>query len=512
MDLTVAPKKIKEVQAWLEEAALPGTAKFLVLAGSPGVGKSTLVHCLARELHWDLVEWREAFSSSWQPNYAEASMEYESSLQNFESFLAQNAVGYPSLGLQQQSSRPSPGKSNRQGRSLILLQDLPYCHGMEAEARLRASLTKFVQESIAPTVLIFSDVAEGKHRPDDLERLVEAPVLYSQLTRITTVPAATKSRLKRCVEAVTSAEGLPRLSPSQYEDLHLQSGGDVRHALMTLQFEMAVTSSATAPGKSTGRDQRLTAFHALGKLLYAKREVRAGEASHQGDRPPLNFDPEQVVERTGMDVSRVLDFVQFNGMDFFTDVEELSRAWERLSDAAMWASHGSSRRSQGQEQISQTTFAASLAGRSVANFNRHPAAGKFRQLSAPPSSSRQAQANADLLTQHMERQATLGQVRWSVETSSWAQERVSYLQKITPHESIDLQSFWSMSSAKQAKDAQVELAERIRQEQDTMMQADDIEEFDDDEDDKKKAIAPSLQFATSVSPVSTTELSISHIG
>jgi cell cycle checkpoint protein len=464
------------------------------------------------------VEWKETFSSSWQHNFAtqaNASMEYESPLSNFESFLAQNAVGYSALGLQQQqSSRASPGKRKYQGRSLILLQDLPYCHGMEAEARLRASLTKFVQESIAPTVLIFSDVAEGKHRPDDLERLVEAPVLYSQMARITTIPAATKSRLKRCVEAVASAEGLPRLSAAQCEDLHLQSGGDVRHALMTLQFETAVTSSATVPGDSTGRDQRLTAFHSLGKLLYAKREVLPAGVSHHEDRPPLNFDPEQVVEGSGMDVSRVLDFVEFNGIDFFTDVEDLSRAWERLSDAAVWSNYGSLRRNHGQEQtVSQATFAASLAGRTVANFNRHPAAGKFRQLSAPPSSSRQAQANADLLIQHMERQASLGQVRWSVETSSWAQERVSYLQKINPHERIDLQSFWSTSSAKHAKYAQVELAEQMRQEQEIMMQADDIEEFDDDEEDDgtKKSVAPSLQFATSVSPVSTTELPISHI-
>ena len=271
-DLVVAPKKVKEIQSWLEEALLPGNCKFLVLVGSPGIGKSTTVQCLAREMDLEIVEWKESLSVSWQPN-VDVSIEYESPIRSFETFLTQNAVGYNSLSLQNSSSHQNPSRK----KSVILLQDLPYCHNAEASDRLRQSLTRFIQESVVPTVLIFSDVAEGKHRPDDLERLVESNILYSQLVRIMTIPAATKARLKRCLESVAKAEGL-RLTSALHDDLHLQSGGDIRHALLTLQFDMAVTSAKKGIPSEGRRDHRLSAFHALGKLLYAKRDANGSES------------------------------------------------------------------------------------------------------------------------------------------------------------------------------------------------------------------------------------------
>ena len=83
-DLVVAPKKVKEINTWLEEALTPGNCKFLILVGSPGIGKSTAVHCLAREMDLEVVEWRESLSVAWQPN-ADASIEYESPIRSFES-------------------------------------------------------------------------------------------------------------------------------------------------------------------------------------------------------------------------------------------------------------------------------------------------------------------------------------------------------------------------------------------------------------------------------------------
>lgn len=478
---------------------MPGNCKFLILVGSPGIGKSTAVQCLAREKDLEVVEWRESLSVAWQPN-AYTSIEHESPIRSFESFLTQNAVGYTSLALEQNSSANPPSRQQNPSyqKSIVLLQDLPYCHNVEAYDRLRESLTRFVQESVVPTVLIFSDVAEGKHRPDDLERLIESNILYTQLVRIMTVPAATKARLKRCLESVAKAEGL-RLTSALHDDIHVQSGGDVRHALLTLQFDMAVASAKneTTPSEG-GRDHRLSAFHALGKLLYAKRDASKNESDD--DRGTLDFDPEQVVEKSGMDVSRVMDFVLQNGPDFFTDVEELSGAWEALSDASLWMHQGSQN---GTDPSSfPTTYATSIAGRSIANYNKHPAATKFRQLGAPPAWTGQARQNFDLLEEQMERQAALGLTRWSVETSSWAQERVSYLRMIAPHESIGLQSFFMEKTAFQ-KDIEAEVAEKLRQEQSSILQLDDIDEFPEEKD--KATRMPSVS-EFSESPTSTTDM------
>ena len=468
-DVVVAPKKTKEVQTWLEEALLPGNPKFLILVGSPGIGKSTLVQCLAKEVNLEVVEWRESLSAGWQPNLGDASIEYESPIQSFEDFLTQNAVGYNSLALQD-SSRGQQ-KQHSQKKNLILFQDLPYCHGIEAQARLRESLTNFVKASMAPTVLIFSDVAEGKHRQGDLEKLVEPSVLYSQLVRIMTVPAATKARMKKCLEAVAKAEGL-KFNAALHEALHVQSGGDIRHALMTLQFDMAVGNVKGGKRESTERDQRLSAFHALGKLLYAKRDESKKEPYH--DRAPLQFDPEHIVEQSGMDVSRVMEFVRHSGPDFFTDVDELCGACAHLSDAALWMHQGL--QNGNDPSTFPTIYASSMAGRTVASHNRHPAETKFRQLAAPPMWSIQARQNFDALESQMERQGELGHVRWSVETSSWAQERVSYLKMIRPNENIGLQSFFSKKTGA-SRDIEAEMDEKVRKEQEEILQLDDIDEF-----------------------------------
>ena len=453
-----------------------------------------MVHCLARDLNLDVVEWRESLSVAWQQNnYGNESVEYESPIQSFETFLTQNAVGYNSLSLENASTlRHDSSKIPK--KSLVLLQDLPYCHTMDAQDRLRDSLTNFVRVSATPAIFVFSDVAEGKHRPDDLERLIESNILYSQLVRIMTIPGATKARMKRCLETVAKAERI-RLSAAQHEDLHVQSGGDVRHALMTLQFDKAINSKNSA--QSGGRDQRLSAFHALGKLLYAKRDE-----STQGldqERGPLTFDPETIVEESGMDVSRVMDFVRHNGASFFTDVNELSGAWELLSDASYWMHKGS------QNGIDTNTFptthARSLVGRSVANCNLHPAPNKFRQLAAPPSWTRQFRENTEILEQQIQRQGSLGEMRHTVESSSWAQERISYLKIISPNERIGLQSFFS-EKVTAGMDRQAELAEIVRQEQQLILQSDDIEEFPEE----KVASEENGIIDLTVSPTSTTEI------
>jgi cell cycle checkpoint protein len=67
-DLCIAPKKVKQVKEWLED----GTAGMLILVGSPGIGKSTLVKILCRKVH----EWVE------EPSCV-------SPIQSFASFLQQ---------------------------------------------------------------------------------------------------------------------------------------------------------------------------------------------------------------------------------------------------------------------------------------------------------------------------------------------------------------------------------------------------------------------------------------
>ena len=56
----------------------------------------------------------------------------------------------------------------------------------------------------------------------------------------------------------------------------------------------------------------MSTFHALGKLLYAKRKEQDG-------RSVLDFDPEAILERSDLGTASSLRFLEHHCVDFFTD-------------------------------------------------------------------------------------------------------------------------------------------------------------------------------------------------
>ena len=53
------------------------------------------------------------------------------------------------------------------------------------------------------------------------------------------------------------------------------------------------------------------------------------------ERPPLEFNPDIVMEQSGMDLGGALTFLGYHSPDFFTDVSEVSKAFDHFSDAAL---------------------------------------------------------------------------------------------------------------------------------------------------------------------------------
>lgn len=87
-----------------------------------------------------------------------------------------------------------------------------------------------------------------------------------------------------------------------------------------------VSNGVTGAGTGT-RDTFLSQFHALGKLLHAKRlpvdidrgEGKRGVLGNPEERGQLGFVPEEVLSQGGMDVDWALSFLQYHCVDFFTD-------------------------------------------------------------------------------------------------------------------------------------------------------------------------------------------------
>ena len=292
-DLGVAPKKVKEIKSWVQNSLSSDSnsriqQKLLVLVGSPGIGKSTAIRIIAKELRASILSWNESFlsrSSQDMNSRGLFSVEQTSALNSFHEFLQQSGSGISSLDLSSSGDR-----GNTDNNAIILLEELPNLHGPSAQQRFRDIMTSHLQRSRVPTILIFSDVSEGKHRPEDLERLIPPEILYdNDQTTLMQIHAVTKPKMKKILTAIAKQEKY-QCSPDFFEEIHHQSNGDIRHAIMTLQLYATGGSSPPTMGVKgqNNRDTKLSTFHSLGKLLYAKRVVdENGEsrlAFDQGDQ------------------------------------------------------------------------------------------------------------------------------------------------------------------------------------------------------------------------------------
>ena len=417
-DLCVAPKKIDEVKQWLashtncrqtkresvqskttledldpwempdewETDVLSPDAKLMILVGSPGIGKSAMVHALAAELNLEILTWNDAHAEfvDYQSQSMDAYLPYQSQMNSFEEFLSSGGVGMDTLELDVGDDQEKKGDQTH--GSIILIEETPNLYNAQAAQSFRNVMERHIQRTIVPTLFIYSDVYEGKHKPEELERLIPSNILYSNLVQILTIQPATKAKMKKCLQAIAKTEGIGTLSSDFFEEMHLSSGGDMRHAVLAMQFRFSSKNARQQQsGKdSTKRDTKLSMFHALGKLIHAKRKPLCQDTIEEtkmwdDGRGPLEFDPEDILSRSGMAVGSAVSFLSYHCPDYFTDITEMSRAFDRFSEADMFVS----RFYQGGAGQSTLEYASSIGSRAIADSNRTPAPPAFRQLSAP---------------------------------------------------------------------------------------------------------------------------------
>jgi cell cycle checkpoint protein len=400
-DLCIAPKKINEVREWLQSFHSHPTnqhqhqhqqhnSKLLILVGSAGIGKSTMIDFLANELHFNIMEWNELHtikSSSCTTSTSTQYYQFESQLTSFHEFLSSAALGC-NINLTNTTTTKTKTKITATSsfhKSLVLIDEIPNLHTTEQENKFRQIITNYIQKSQIPTILIYSNVYEGKYKPEDLERIIDPMLLSSPImTKIIQINPVTKAKMKQCMIRIAKCENrmnnmMINVNDGLIEEIHNQSGGDLRHAIMTLQYQF-VGSNAGCGGNSysngnsigmhkgnvtersldSKRDIRLSTFHALGKLLYAKRQQQQNSSINQNTiigngrscsimtesksyhssswntdkRPPLDFDPELSLQHSTIGLNGALNFVQFHCPDFFTSIDELNNAYSHFSDAA----------------------------------------------------------------------------------------------------------------------------------------------------------------------------------
>ncbi|KAJ9118987.1 hypothetical protein QFC24_005953 [Naganishia onofrii] len=375
-ELATSKNRIKSVQIWLEEAlfgrprAVDSDIPFseqakdrirkyrriLVLSGPAGVGKTTTLRLVAKELGAEVVEWEEGVED-WSMS---GQIERESLNSKLVGFLSRNAYQPLSLGAQSSTSNPKSRrkevavssqvaslKSANPPRILLFtsLPNLSHVPTREVFQRALIDYTKSYSTTSCPLVIIVPDAGSSGAAEESwngADRGGEASwdlrtVLGKDLTASPAVgvveflPMAPTFMIKALKRIAASAFTDVKSRPSQ-EFIQLiahSANGDLRSAINSLQFlsrsgnsrnAITSTSNALVSGKKTGkgsrggkgtklkgseevrtllnaiarREQSLGLFHALGKIMYNKR---FGDMDDETSTDPVILKKEEQYQR-----------------------------------------------------------------------------------------------------------------------------------------------------------------------------------------------------------------------
>ena len=288
---------------------------MLLLCGPAGAGKTATLSCVARSLGLGVTEWVNPVE---QVHYTSDRMLEDEDRSDFR-----DTVSYVSKSKQfrewLRGAKYSSVNEGGGGRKIILIEDLP-SNKLED---LHEVLESFIgSKSRIPLVFIISESATAKQSgsvkqifpPQVVEKLRMSKINFNPVTTSNMVKTLTK------IAVIESQKGIRKFKvpdKSTLENLAESVGGDLRAGVNALQFsclndtgdlkkafESVCKTASSKPSKSGvakkssqstvselsrigGKDQGLVMFHALGKILYCKREEQL-EAAQLPDQLQLH--------------------------------------------------------------------------------------------------------------------------------------------------------------------------------------------------------------------------------
>ncbi|KAL7231278.1 hypothetical protein ACSBR2_009527 [Camellia fascicularis] len=415
-ELAVHKKKVEEVKLWFEEKLRKQKEEFcnnvLLITGQAGVGKSATVHVIASHLGATVCEWETPIPTIWQEHLhnSNSGMHYTSKLDEFENFVER---------IRKYGLIPSSFNGGSQTSNILLIDDLPVANGKVAYERLNRCLHLLVQSALIPTVILITECGKddsSDHSPRNWEEL-QLSLQRAGACKVAFNPITVNS-IKKTLSRLCREEHC-NVDTEQVDLIARASGGDIRHAITSLQYfyvkphlRRSLTFSSGTPtylkersdeinrlddgfSLPLGRDETLSLFHALGKFLHNKRETESSiSLDHNAfllkerfARLPLKMDaPEKVLCKSHGQARPVADFLHENVLDFLSE-EAIDDAWvvtSYLSDADFLLASLSGMRSRNYEaeNIVQSS-AASVSVRGVLFGNFHPSLSRWHAIRRP---------------------------------------------------------------------------------------------------------------------------------
>ncbi|KAK1386757.1 Cell cycle checkpoint protein RAD17 [Heracleum sosnowskyi] len=443
-ELAVHKKKVEEVRTWFEERLKKEKQEnnnhVLLITGQTGIGKSETVRVIASHLGAILYEWKTPTPTIWQEHVhnSGSGIRYTSKLDEFENFVER---------IRKYGLISSSDKKGSQKTHFLLIDDLPVISGKVSYERLRCSLHLLVQSIRIPTAIIVTDCGQSDSADYSMRcwEELQLSIQSAGACKVAFNPITVNS-IKKTLSRICREEH-KKVTTEQNDLIAKASGGDIRHAILSLEYlclkPNPMLSLSLSDGNPTypevrselddgnllpfGRDETLSLFHALGKFLHNKRATQNSVASDNGAfclkdqymRSPLNMDaPEKVLCQAHGQAKTVTDFLHENVLDFINE-EAIDDAWtvsSYLSDAdTLLASLGGLLiRNYEASNIVQSA-AASVAARGVLFGNTHPLSSRWHAVRRPRM--------------------------WQVEKSMWHNKREMVSQRSVPCNGMNLTDF-----------------------------------------------------------------------
>ncbi|WJX88419.1 hypothetical protein P8452_70513 [Trifolium repens] len=415
-ELAVHKKKVEEVKTWFEERLKPSKDVYrnnvLVVTGQAGVGKSAAIHLIASHLGAIVCGWDTPTPVVWQEHLYNSGTEtkYTSKLDEFVSFVER---------IRKYGLIPTSFTGESKPSIIFLIDDLPLMHNKAALGRLKDCLHLLVHTTQIPTAILVTDYGNTDSTDYNARSVEELKISLesSGACKVAFNPITVNS-IKKVLFRICQMEQCD-VTADHVDLIAKASGGDIRHAITSLQFFCLNPNQVCSLSQSTrnphalkeesnkpvelddgsslyfGRDETLSLFHALGKFLHNKRETGVAAEydpnsfliQERFSRLPLKMDvPEKILCQAHVQPGPVADFLHENVLDFLND-EAVEDAWvlsSYLGDADILLSklRGMISSYNEADSILQSA-AASIAVRGVLFGNSCPLSSRWHAIRRP---------------------------------------------------------------------------------------------------------------------------------
>ncbi|KAL4730114.1 RFC checkpoint protein Rad17 [Fusarium chlamydosporum] len=398
-ELAVHKKKVSDVRRWLEDVVAGRMRqRLLILKGAAGSGKTTTMRLLANDMGCELLEWRNPAGSSGL-GFVSASAQFEEFLGRGGKFgaLDTDAPVVPSSQNSSQAARKSDSKR------VILIEEFPntFSRSSTALTSFRNTILQYLadstpslsmfskpshQEPVTPVVMIISEThlttTSASADSFTAHRLLGPEILQHPGVGMIEFNAIAPSLLLKALELIVQKEARKsgrRKTPGPQVLKRLGEIGDIRNAASSLEFLCLkgdqqgdwgnkVAFSKQSKGTKDAikltqgeeeslelisqREASLGIFHAVGKVVYNKREEFAprGDTTErlpgflsQHSRPKRSeVSVDSLIDETGTDThtfvsalheNYVLSCESTDPMDLSTPMDYVNDCIEYLSQA-----------------------------------------------------------------------------------------------------------------------------------------------------------------------------------